>query len=67
MDTQIATKKIDVLVHKKVIEVMREILSDPDYGLDFNSDFIKRLRRSIHSKKSGKVVGLDSVFKKYKV
>ena len=65
--TQTIDKKIDTLVHKKVVEVMREILSDPDYGLELSSDFVHRLKKSIHSKSTGRVVSLDSTLKKYKI
>jgi vacuolar-type H+-ATPase subunit E/Vma4 len=59
-------KKIDFLVQKRVNEVIREILSDPDYGLEFTPEFIKRLKKSIASKKTGRVVSLEKILKKYK-
>jgi hypothetical protein len=59
-------KKIDLLVQKKVNEVIREILSDPDYGLEFTPEFIKRLKKSIASKRAGRVVSLEKILKKYK-
>lgn len=65
--TQTIDKKIDSLVHKRVIEVMREILSDSDYGLELTPDFVNRLEQSIHSKKTGRVISLDTILKKYKI
>jgi len=65
--TQTIDKRIDTLVHKRVIEVMREILSDPDYGLELNSDFVARLKKSIDSKSANQVVSLDSILKRYKI
>jgi hypothetical protein len=59
-------KKIDLFVQKKVNEVIREILSDPDYGLEFTLEFTKRLKKSIASKKTGRVVSLEKILKKYK-
>ena len=64
--TQIINKKIDLFIHKKVIEIIREILSDPDYGLEFRPEFITRLKKSIRSKGAGRVVSLDKILKKYK-
>jgi hypothetical protein len=59
-------KKIDLLVQKRVNEVIREILADPDFGLEFTPEFIKRLKKSIASKKDGRVVSLEKILKKYK-
>ena len=47
-------------------EVIREILSDPDYGLEFTPEFINRLKKSVASKKIGRVVSLEKILKKYK-
>ena len=62
---QTIDKRIDTLVHKRVIEVMREILSDLDYGSELSPDFVKRLQNSVQFKKSGRTIGLDKVLKKY--
>jgi hypothetical protein len=57
-------KKIDLLAQKRVNEVIREILSDLDYGLEFTPEFIKRLKKSITSKKAGRVVSLEKILSK---
>jgi len=46
---------------------MREILTDPDYGLELKSSFTKRLQKSIQSKKSGKTISFDDILRKYGV
>jgi predicted house-cleaning noncanonical NTP pyrophosphatase (MazG superfamily) len=58
-------QKIESIVEKKVNEIMREILSDPDFRLEFTEKFIKRIKESIKSKKKGEVVDLDKVLQRY--
>ena len=61
----IKNKEIGDFIREKVIEVMREIVSDSDYGLELNPKFEKRLKKSIRSQKAGKVLSLGRVLKKY--
>lgn len=63
----VKNKKFNELVRRQVIEVMREILSDPDFGLELRPEFIKRLKKSIKSKEAGKYTSLDKIFKKYRL
>jgi hypothetical protein len=63
----IIEQKIETLIEEKVNKIMREILSDPDFGSEFTESFIKRINKSIKSKKKGKVIDLEKVLKKYKV
>lgn len=58
-------KYLKILVKKSVISVFREILSDPDYGLELRLDFVKRLKKSVLSEKREEVVSLDKILKKY--
>lgn len=58
-------KYLEILVKKSVISVFREILSDPDYGLELRPDFVKRLKKSVLSEKREEVVSLDKILKKY--
>lgn len=60
-------KKINEIIRRQVIEVMREMLSDPDFGLELRPQFIKRLKKSIKSKKAGKYISLDKILKKYRL
>lgn len=56
---------IENIIKEKVIEVIREIFTDPDYGLELKPDFVKRLKKSIEAEKKGKTVPLDKILKKY--
>lgn len=60
-------KNIHTVVRKEVVDVMREILSDPDAGLELTSYFVRRLRKSVRDKKAGKLTPLDKVFARYGV
>jgi len=62
---KIQYKRIDAIVRQRVIEVMREILTDPDYNLELKASFTKRLQKSIQSKKNNKVISFDDILKKY--
>ena len=62
---ELKDKKIDEFIRRKVIEIMREIVSDPEYNLELSSLAEKRLQKSLCSKKKGKVVSLDEVMEKY--
>jgi signal recognition particle GTPase len=63
--TILQNKNINKIVRRQVVEVMREMLSDPDFGLELRPESIKRLKKSIKSKKAGKYSCLDEVLKKY--
>ncbi|MEK9180228.1 MAG: hypothetical protein AAB897_02340 [Patescibacteria group bacterium] len=53
-------RKINRLVKKAVVETFRDMLSDPDAGLELQAWVKKRL-----SKKPTKTIPLESVLKKY--
>lgn len=63
--TALQDKKLHSLIRNTVVEIVQEILGDPDYGLELRPDFIKRLRKSIKSKKEGKTIPFDEIVKKY--
>jgi hypothetical protein len=48
-----------------IAEVVQEVLADPDFGLELNPDFAKRLKESVKQKKEGKVISLEDILKKY--
>jgi hypothetical protein len=48
-----------------IAETIQEVLADPDFGLELNPDFVKRLRESTEQKKEGKVVPLEDILKKH--
>ena len=62
---EMKSKEVGDFIRKKVIEVIREIVSDPDYGLELNPEFEKGVKKSVRSQKAGKVLNLDKVLKKY--
>ena len=51
-------KNISDLVRHQVVDVFREILSDPDRGLNFREGFVRKMKKSIRSKKAGRVKNL---------
>jgi len=54
------TKQVDRLVRKSVIQVMRDILQDPDFGLEIQDWVKKRL-----TKKPKKLIPLSEIQRKY--
>jgi len=58
-------KNITTIVRKEVIDVIREVLSDPDIGLELTQGFIRRLKKSVKEKEVGKTSPLSEVFKRY--
>ena len=58
--------RIDVLIRQHVISLLREVLSDPDFGLLLKSSFTKKLSQSVQSKNAGKYKTLDEIANKYK-
>lgn len=63
--TIIQNKQLHSLVRRTVMEVIQEVFADPDYGLALNKNFEKRLKKSVQSKKAGKVISFEKVLKKY--
>lgn len=57
--------KLDSLVRQQVVSSLREILSDPDFGLNLKPTAFQKLRKSIRSKKAGRYRSLEDVVKKY--
>lgn len=39
-------------IRRQVIKVFREVLTDPDFGLELRPDFVKRLKKSQKSRHS---------------
>ncbi|MDA2935679.1 hypothetical protein MYX06_00460 [Patescibacteria group bacterium AH-259-L05] len=57
--------KISEMAHREVVGALREILSDPDFGMLLRPEAIKRLKKSVRSKQAGKVKALKDVLAKY--
>lgn len=58
-------KGISDLIRHQVIDVFREILSDQDRGLTLQESFVRKMKKSIRSKKSGRVKNLLDVLTQY--
>ncbi len=58
-------KNLTNLIRQTVLEIIQEILADPDYGLALNGNFEKRLKKSVQSKQDGEIVSFDKILKKY--
>lgn len=58
-------RNFESMTRRHVVGVLREILSDPDSGLLLRKSVIKRLKKSVQSRRTGKVKSLDSVLRKY--
>lgn len=65
LKTAIQEKEINKIVRYQIISALREILSDPDFGLSLKRQAALRLKKSLASKKAGKLKPLFSVIKKY--
>ncbi|MDP3696520.1 MAG: hypothetical protein Q8R55_00635 [Candidatus Taylorbacteria bacterium] len=57
--------KINTLVRREVTALFREVLSDHDFGLELQPEFIKKLKKSVLSRKKNKVKSLDEILGKY--
>lgn len=55
------------IIRKEVVDVMTELLSDPDVGLELNSAFEKRLKKSVSERVRGKVTPLAKVLAQFAV
>jgi len=54
-------KKISDITRKHVIGELREIFSDPDFGLPLRPQAILRLKKSLRSKTSGRYRNLLNI------
>lgn len=63
--TIVQNQKIDKFVRQAVVEAIREIFNDPDYGLPLTPQTIQRLKKSTKSKKAGRIIEFDEILKKY--
>ncbi|TSC78410.1 MAG: hypothetical protein G01um101429_806 [Parcubacteria group bacterium Gr01-1014_29] len=66
-ETIISEKRISDTVRREVIDVIREVLSDPDAGLALTPKITQRLKYSQKSKKMGHVKPLAAIFEQYGV
>ncbi len=64
-ELMIQSKGISDIAHKQVMAALREILSDPDWGLTLRPGFIRRIKKSVNSKAAGRTKNLKDVLPKY--
>lgn len=50
-----------------MIAILREVLSDPDFGLELTAYTSTQLQKSVKSKQRGRFKNLNKIFLKYKV
>ncbi len=50
---------------RQVVVVLREIFSDPDFGLELQPKAVQRLKQSVRSKKAGRVKDLKKILERY--
>ena len=50
---ELTVEQLKLLIKESVEEKLQEILGDPDQGLEFNEDIVKRLRNSLSAVKKG--------------
>lgn len=65
MTEAILDKKINDIAQRQVMGALREILSDPDFGLSLRTNAIQRLKKSAQSKKAGKYRNFKEILAKY--
>lgn len=61
----ISPQNIHTIIRGEVVDVMREVLGDPDAGLKFTAGFTRRLKKSLRDKKMGGFIPLTKVLKQY--
>ncbi|HEX9722292.1 MAG TPA: hypothetical protein VGA53_03425 [Candidatus Paceibacterota bacterium] len=60
-------KNLDNRIRSQVIDVMREVLSDPDAGLEVTPEFSRKLKQSMKAEEAGKTTSLKKIFEEYGV
>ena len=61
MTTSLQEKKIERIAEKVAIRVFKQAFSDPDFGLELWPEFERRLKKSIVSRKLGRLRSLKEV------
>lgn len=61
--TFLQNKEINTIIRQEIVMVLREIIDDPDFGLEFTEKAKKRLRRALSFKQKG--IPFSEIKKKY--
>lgn len=64
--TVLEKEKINDIAQRQVVSALREILSDPDTGLNLTTRFVRKIKKSSKSKEFGKTNNLLDVLAKYR-
>ena len=64
--TLIAPRGINQIVRRQVINVLREMFTHEDSGLELTEETIRRLKKSVRSREAGRVKPLEQVLAKYR-
>lgn len=65
-NTSTYNNKLDYALRSQIISLLREVFSEPDFGLELKPSFVKKLKKSINNKKKGDYQSLDKIIKKYR-
>ena len=58
---KIEKKALDTMIKKNVVEVIQDMLANPDSGLEISLTFKKELKKSIASKKAGRLIPFEAI------
>lgn len=61
--TVFQNKEINAVIRSEIITALREIIDDPDFGLEFTEKAKKRLRKALITKEKG--ISFSEIKKKY--
>lgn len=59
--------RIETLIRRQVIHSLREILTDPDFGLELKPAAVRRLKKSSESYDKGLYKSIDQVLAKFQL
>lgn len=63
LKTLLQNKEINVIIRREIIMALREIIDDPDFGLEFTEKAKKRMRLALVKKQKG--ISFSEIKKKY--
>jgi hypothetical protein len=64
--TPVSEKQIQTMVEQSVSRALRQLLTDPDAGLELTAYAKRRLERSLELKHAGKTTSLKQILAKYR-
>jgi len=63
--TVLKNQPINMYLRQAVLEAIREIFNDPDYGLPLTPQTIQRLKKSRGLKTAGRLIDFEEILKEY--